>query len=771
MADNNGVVITPINIEYIGGSGSTIISGGSGPVTGATNFAVSNILDVQGYLTNSLGTAVTLSGNLNLPAPNSTVSVGSGSTGAYVIGSGGSGLKLAMNSSHAGIFTDTGGAIITDSYGFKATGPGTNFQATNTGLQLGLIGASNYGFGWPTTASLALYTNGSASIRVDSTGTLYAGQGQSTPTFIIGSGTQIATFTVPGTSLLAINANTTVNGALNNLSGPSSQFAAYRLGGTSNYGLGMTDATHAVFLANGTGSITLDSLGNAYFSGNIVSPAITVNAGNLFTTFASSILLTQGHAVSNTNAVGVWGLGWSDNTHTTLYTLGTASLNIDSVGNTWITGALNVTGAITTPTQMNINVSTGATALSTNGQANFGEIVLTRAVDALRFNANVNQRMSNTSILGWVSGSNTSALGMDTFLFRASSGTVGIASGSTIANTGTLGALQLSYLQLTASQAPVGGLYVSSATGDLWFSGTTGNWKLTPPASGSGSGGGTVISGSSSVFTGSILLSQSATPASASGYGQVFYSSSAQTLANTLYFEDARGSINTAAGYDPVYPKIFEEEFLFSNNNGSTMSSNGLFWPYFSLQGSGTGAAVTPAQTATAGHPGVISMSPGTTATGYIEMYMNPQGIRAGAGEIDVTWIVQVPTLSNGTDTFTVLAGIGNTVTAGSQTQGIFFNYTHGTNSGKWLCNTIGTTADSGVTVVAGTWYTLRILLDSTASNGYFFINGALVATITTNLPNGTFGPNIYISKSLGTTARTFLVDYFGMKLSGFNRA
>lgn len=68
------------------------------------------------------------------------------------------------------------------------------------------------------------------------------------------------------------------------------------------------------------------------------------------------------------------------------------------------------------------------------------------------------------------------------------------------------------------------------------------------------------------------------------------------------------------------------------------------------------------------------------------------------------------------------------------------------------------------MTVAAATIYKLRIEVDATASQAVFYINGSVVATITSNIPSGAaqvIGAGIAAVRTAGTAALTPLtMDY-----------
>lgn len=180
-------------------------------------------------------------------------------------------------------------------------------------------------------------------------------------------------------------------------------------------------------------------------------------------------------------------------------------------------------------------------------------------------------------------------------------------------------------------------------------------------------------------------------------------------------------------------------------------------------QGAGTGATAVFTVAGDANHPGIIELATGTSGTG--RRFVGSSQV----DEIDANGVVQtfsanvyIPTLSDGTDTFTVWAGFIDSIT-GAPAEGHFFRYSHGVNSGKWQCVSVlatsETTTDSGTTVAVNTWYRFDIVVNA-ASSITFKLNGSTVATHTTNMSDGPFGVGVNVRKGAGTTSRVIDVDY-----------
>jgi hypothetical protein len=95
------------------------------------------------------------------------------------------------------------------------------------------------------------------------------------------------------------------------------------------------------------------------------------------------------------------------------------------------------------------------------------------------------------------------------------------------------------------------------------------------------------------------------------------------------------------------------------------------------------------------------------------------------------------------------------------------FYYRDDVNGGKWQAKVRSavtpteTNVDTGVTVALNTLYRLRVIVNAARTEAKFYINDALVATISTNLPAAASAMSITngIKKTVGTTSRS---AYFG---------
>lgn len=207
--------------------------------------------------------------------------------------------------------------------------------------------------------------------------------------------------------------------------------------------------------------------------------------------------------------------------------------------------------------------------------------------------------------------------------------------------------------------------------------------------------------------------------------------------------------------------KIIEMEFI----PGAAASSD---YGVQTVASSGTGAGSTSTSATSTIPLGNYSLSTGTTATGGTNLYVTKGGVAPfyyGASHLTLTNLVYIPTLSNGTDSFTVYSqftfspsGVGFTW---ANSAGIM--YSHSLNGGNWTGYTadVSTTnkVNLNVAVAANTSYLLRTEIDKSRTEVRFYINDVYVGRSTSNIPAaGTAGASCGIKKGVGTTARTVSV-------------
>lgn len=203
----------------------------------------------------------------------------------------------------------------------------------------------------------------------------------------------------------------------------------------------------------------------------------------------------------------------------------------------------------------------------------------------------------------------------------------------------------------------------------------------------------------------------------------------------------------------------------------------------FSGNNGGTSGSATYAKSV-AGRLGIVTLNTdvaNVSAAGRHRFGLGTSGGNASIFSFGGTfgfWVnaaVRIPTLSDASNTFTDWFGYNDSQTADG-TDCLHFKYSHGVNSGKWQilskkAGAIMQTIDTGVTVVANTFYDMYIEVNPAGDLALFYIDGVLVGTITgtANIPNGTgeaMGLYILHNKSVGATNRELDVDYiFGDKI------
>lgn len=194
---------------------------------------------------------------------------------------------------------------------------------------------------------------------------------------------------------------------------------------------------------------------------------------------------------------------------------------------------------------------------------------------------------------------------------------------------------------------------------------------------------------------------------------------------------------------------------------------------------SGTGSISNiRAAKSTPSHPGVWALRTGTTTTGYANIIATNQDevfAIGGAGVTTFEIISLMDALSNGTDTYTVMAGVRSTAYANDMAPaaGIYFTYTHGTNSGNWtlICRNASTSSsvDMGTGPTAGTFQRLSWVMNAAGTSVQGYIDGvAAGSAITTNIPTTTTKMmcSVMIAKSAGTTDVYYAIDAIALTVN-----
>lgn len=215
---------------------------------------------------------------------------------------------------------------------------------------------------------------------------------------------------------------------------------------------------------------------------------------------------------------------------------------------------------------------------------------------------------------------------------------------------------------------------------------------------------------------------------------------------------------------------VYATDFA-SWNSASVGANEGGWLPATS----GTGSSVS-INAGIAGRIGLASIYAGTASNGRSAVYLNDALCLFGGGRHSYQCEHRLFSLSDGTNTYTAWAGWINTAnSASTPTNGAFFRYTHGTNSGKYQCVTVSAGAenatDSGVTASASVFHDMEIEVNAAATSVRFWIDGVQVGgthSTAANIPTATgreCGPAIKILNSLGTAGvRATLADFLAYR-------
>jgi len=182
-------------------------------------------------------------------------------------------------------------------------------------------------------------------------------------------------------------------------------------------------------------------------------------------------------------------------------------------------------------------------------------------------------------------------------------------------------------------------------------------------------------------------------------------------------------------------------------------------------QGSGANGTLP----AVSGLPGGWELNTQASTTGNACIYFAKSMLQPtlfGSAHIISSSLIFVGTLSDASNTYTISVGIATSPSSLTlaQNNSATIQYTHGTNSGKFLGvlrNNAGaqSTADLGITVAANTPYLLTVCFDKAISEARFYIDGVMCGRVTGSMPNAVaVGHRIIITKTAGTTQRNIVI-------------
>ena len=175
-------------------------------------------------------------------------------------------------------------------------------------------------------------------------------------------------------------------------------------------------------------------------------------------------------------------------------------------------------------------------------------------------------------------------------------------------------------------------------------------------------------------------------------------------------------------------------------------------------------------------HPGVWGLNTGAaSAAGRVFLLSQfPGTMHIGVGGVTrVLGYFQAPaTLSVALQRFVLRFGFFSMALPNTINEGCGFEYQDDQNGGRWqaICDDapgVETSVDTGITVVASTYYKLEFEVNAAGTSVEFFIDDVSVATIATNIPAGTSFSlffSIHIMKLVGLGNRAPYIDYYSIR-------
>jgi hypothetical protein len=182
------------------------------------------------------------------------------------------------------------------------------------------------------------------------------------------------------------------------------------------------------------------------------------------------------------------------------------------------------------------------------------------------------------------------------------------------------------------------------------------------------------------------------------------------------------------------------------------------------LTATGAGAGASILTTAISGRPGVMSLNTGTATNGAM-LWRSPSSLHFGSGTISLEIDFRIPTLSDATDNFAALLGIGGTyVTGTDEMTSAAYLYMDATLFYPTMKQTGGTAFYDVLSQPASSnWHNLKLSVSSGVAA--FDLNGVVADQRTYGLvPTDAVAVFFHIFKMPGQTGvsdRALQIDYF----------
>lgn len=216
----------------------------------------------------------------------------------------------------------------------------------------------------------------------------------------------------------------------------------------------------------------------------------------------------------------------------------------------------------------------------------------------------------------------------------------------------------------------------------------------------------------------------------------------------------------SAAGSDPLAVVTEFDDFL------AVSASTGLIGKLGWFESSAGTAATTLLKSGVSGHPGILTIRPGSAATGRACISLGGNGsdtLILNDGSTEVTWVIRSASVLATMEM--MVFGLGDTAaTAGDQLNGVYFQCL-GADVNWFIVTASGgtrTRVDTGILYVPNTWFKLKLTVNAGGTSVQANINGTNVGTaITTNIPTVAISPLAKVDGIVGGVASDTDLDFF----------